>query len=392
MKPRLVASVLTIVAVGASVLCGKAGICDTHSTSHPFWVTAYYPVWEQQSNLPPDQIDYTAFTNLVQFVLTPTAAGALDFSAPTAVTPQISAPVIVLAHAAGDKVLICVGGSGSGQAFSQAITDANRSTLVSNLVQFVLARGYDGIDIDMEPINDSDTKNFEEFITQLRAALTSADPKLLLTAAGTPAPGGNPAMYAAIAGDFDQINIMTYDLSGTWDGWKTWYNSSLYPDGSTYMINTVPYPSASTVLQRYEAAGIPASKLGIGLAFYGDVWSGADGPTQSITGVTISDLGYNAIMDKYYSPTTYHWDSTAHAPYLSIHNAAPAQNMFISYDDERLCTEKVIYARQHALGGVSIFEIGDGYRPNQPAGSRDALLQAVKKAWKSPIPRSVTLP
>jgi chitinase len=352
-------------------------------TGHALWVTAYYPVWEQQSNLPPDQIDYSAFSDLIQFAVMPTASGGIDQSSPTAVTPAISQAVITPAHAAGDKVLICIGGSGSGPAFSQAIADGVRDTLINNLMSLVTTRGYDGIDVDMEPINPSDVPNFATFVQALHAKMKAANPKLLLTAAASPEPGGQPAMFASLHTDFDQINIMTYDLSGTWDGFKTWYNSSLYGDGSVLMTDTVAYPSVSEVLQRYITAGTPKSELGIGIAFYGDVWTPATGPTQAISGVTITQLGYNTILDTCYSPSAYHWDDTAKAPYLTIPATAQSPAKFITYDDTRLAAAKVRFARSEGIGGVTLFEIGDGYRPAQPAGQRDALLQAVKRAWRS---------
>ena len=54
--------------------------------------------------------------------------------------------------------------------------------------------------------------------------------------------------------------------------------------------------------------------------------------------------------------------------------------MFISYDDEHTCQAKVSYARNRRLGGVMIWEIGQGYRSTQPSGQRDPLLQAMKHA------------
>ena len=56
----------------------------------------------------------------------------------------------------------------------------------------------------------------------------------------------------------------------------------------------------------------------------------------------------------------------------------------MSYDDERLCAEKVAYAQREHLGGVMIWELGSGYRAAQPEDKKDVLLQAVKMAWKNP--------
>ncbi len=46
-----------------------------------------------------------------------------------------------------------------------------------------------------------------------------------------------------------------------------------------------PYPSADQMVRDYVAAGIQPSKIVLGLAFYGYVWTGIDGPRESIATV-----------------------------------------------------------------------------------------------------------
>ena len=359
----------------------------------PLWTTAYYPVWVQNGDLPPDKIDYSAVTHLIHFSIVPRPDGTIEdtiHGTLNAITPAQSRDVVTHAHAAGDKVLVCLGGAGSGPSISPVLTDAMRGVFIKNLLGFISTRGYDGIDLDMEPINPPDEGNFVSFIRELRTAMKSVNPKWLLTFPASGEPGNQPKLCALLQDDFDQINIQTYDLSGKWDGFKTWYNGSLYGEGQTLLTPTRPYPSVDEKVHLYEAAGVPKAKIGIGIAFYGYVWTGANGPTQSLQGVSLTTLGYNAIMDQYFHPSVYHWDALAHAPYLSIGTAQDADRKFISYDNARLASEKVLYARTHGLGGVIIWELGDGYRASQPAGLRDSLLQAVKKAAHVPLTAQTT--
>jgi chitinase len=351
-----------------------------------FWVTAYYPVWEQRTNLPPKKIDYTAMTEIIQFSIMPTSTGDIDQTGYNAVTPSLSQDLVVRAHEAGDRVLICLGGANSEAALSTVIAPALQATFIGNLITFVKTRGYDGIDIDMEPVAAADTPNFVTFIQNLRSALNAVRPNMLLTAAAQPAVGLQQPLFAQLQADFDQINVMTYDLSGPWPGFKSWYNSSLYDNGAQMLTSTVPYPSVTATLQHYCDAGVTPSKIGLGIAFYGYVWTGANGPTQDLQNVTVQPVNYRSIMDQYYNPSDYLWDSTAHSPYLSITATDPSQSKFISYDDQQLCFEKVMYARQHHFGGVFIFELGGGFRPSQPPGSQDQLLQSVKAAWRQKLP------
>ncbi len=347
------------------------------------WVSAYYPVWNQTGGMSPDKIDYSAITHLIHFAIVPRADGTIEdtiHGTLNAVTPAQSQDVISHAHAGGDKVLICLGGAGTGPSISPVITDAMRGVFIKNLIGFVSTRGYDGLDIDMEPILPADGGNFVKFVHELRVQMKATNPRWLLTFPASGEPGSQPKLCALLQNDFDQINIQTYDLSGKWDGFKTWYNGSLYGNGKTLMTDTRPYPSADEKVRLYLAAGVPKAKLGIGIAFYGYIWTGANGPAQSVQGTSLETPAYNTIMDQYFRPNLYHWDANAHAPYLSIGAPQSKEGKFISYDDARLTREKVLYARTQGLGGVIIWELGDGYRKSQPAGHRDALLQVVKQA------------
>ncbi len=338
------------------------------------WVTAYYAVWVQQAGtLTPAQIDYSAFSHLIHFAVVPAPDGSIDTSKDN-ITPADSAAVIAPAHKAGRKVLLSVGGWLTAAAFRSAYSDAHRTAFIANLVQMVQSRGYDGLDIDMEPLEASDAPGYAAFIRQLRAQMTAASPHLLLTAATA----AQPELFARLSSSFNQINLMTYDLAGPWTGFKTWHNSALY-GGQTPMNPGQPFPSASGMVERFIAAGVPRRKLGIGAAFYGTVWTGADAPGLPISGVTMqTGVTYAAIMNTYYQPGRVRWDSAAQAPYLSIDGPV---KRFVSYDNEMLCRKKVAYARAQGLGGVMVWELGSGYCPARPAGQREPLLSAIKRAW-----------
>ena len=377
---KLAPAVLLLAALSASA----ALAAPTHRSKsptpkpRPLWVSAYYAVWEQQAGTPaPSAIDYSAFSHLIHFAILPAADGSIDTSKDT-ITPAESEAVLVPAHKAGRKVLLSVGGWLSSTAFRSAYSDAHRAVFIANLVQIAKSRGYDGLDIDMEPLEATDAPGYETFVQQLRAQMTASDPKLLLTAAVA----AQPELLARLSPQFDQINLMTYDLAGPWPGFKTWYNAALYGNGATPMNPGQPFPSASGMVQRFIAAGVPRQKLGIGAAFYGIVWTGADAPGQPISGVTMkSGIPYAEVMDTYFKPSRYHWDALAQAPYLSIDGP---QKQFVSYDDETLCAKKVAYARAQDLGGVMLWEIGTGYCANRPAGQKEPLLAAVKRAWLLP--------
>jgi chitinase len=86
-----------------------------------------------------------------------------------------------------------------------------------------------------------------------------------------------PKIFAPLQDQFDQINVMTYDISGTWEGWETWHNAPLHNGGLLFASNKQPLPSIETKIQMWRDSGLPAKKLGLGLPFYGYVWRGATG-------------------------------------------------------------------------------------------------------------------
>ena len=350
--------------------CLQINNSASHAQTGP-WATAYYAGWMQgQSNngyLPAQNIDYNAVTHVVHFSIVPNGDGSLNSSG-NSITAGNSSELLSRAHAAGKKVLISVGGWGSDAGFRGATSAATRALFVANLVNFVTSRGYDGIDIDWEVLQSSDAAQFTAFITALRTALNVISPRPLLTAATA----WQPSIFAQVHSQFDQINIMTYDLSGAWPGWVTWHNAPVYDGGYRFPGVGTLVPSVNGTVDAFIGAGIPANKLGIGIDFYGYVWSGGSGtstggvtePRQSWTSApTVQDnVPYYTIMQNYYQSQYYRWDDAAQAAYLRIDNASAANCKFISYDDETTVQKKFDYVRTKGIGGVIIWELGGGYR------------------------------
>ncbi len=345
-------------------------------------VTAYYPGY-RQSYLTPSNIDFSALTHAIHFSVVPNADGTLTIA--NGLTPAYSSSLVSAAHAAGRKALICVGGANSQSGFQGATTPAHLAAFVDNLTNFMATYHYDGVDLDWEPLDTSDTTQFTNLVNSLRQALDRFAARPLLTVATA----SQPALFANLQGTFDQINLMTYDLAGPWPGWVTWFNSPIYDSGYRFPSTGGLIPSSDGMVHDFIAAGVAPAKLAVGIAFYGVVWAGGTGtstggaalPRQSwTTAPTTTAIAYFDLMSTYFQSNLYHWDASAQSAYLSLDNAGSSNDKFISYDDEHTCQAKVSYARNQGLGGVMIWEIGQGYRSSQPSGQRDPLLQAIKQA------------
>ncbi len=360
--------------------------------------------------LPTKDVDFTAMTVVAHMSLSLTAEGTLD-SLSNSITQTNSADLISAAHRVGTKVIITIGGWATESRFESSTGPQYFSTFVSNIVGFVKDRGYDGVDIDWEPLTPADTAHFVRLITTLREALPS--PRYLLTS--TAGDGQPYAVFAHVQQYLDQINIMTYDLSWPSPGCLTWYNGAVYSNGVKYQSTHAPVPSCDVIVQKFLSAGVSASKLGIGSELAGFVWkggviidgagdttstgNGATGPDQEWAGYldqggspfapkVTSDVplysfdGKTSIMNQYYAPDRYHWDAGAEAAYLSIDNPGADNDYFISYDDTNAIAAKFAYIKKEHLGGIIIYELGMGY----PGNGTFPLLESLKRYMNGDFP------
>ncbi len=354
------------------------------------WVTGYYPGYE---SMPVNSIDFSVVTHVIHFALVPQSDGAVDSTANGLTTAAVS-NLVSAAHAAGRKALVCVGGAGAEANFLRATTSANLGTFVNNIVTFMSSNKYDGVDLDWEPFASSDETQYTNLVYSLRKALNGFPSPKLLTVASPSAPeyGDAPvifSMLSAAQSQFDQINIMTYDMSGAYEGWVTWFNSPIYDGGYTFPGTSEVVPSINASISNFLQAGVQSSKLGVGTAFYGDIWTGGPGLTQPRQGwntnaPTVTQVSYAKIINTYYQPALYHWDTAAQAPYLGITKSPASNDIFLSYDDSRSSQSKISIARNLHLGGVMIWELAQDYFPTMPAGQRTPLTSALKSALATP--------
>jgi len=355
------------------------------------WVTGYYPGY-RTGVMAPSNIDFTVITHVIHFSLIPNSDGTVN-SNDNSLSASACTNLVQLAHAAGRKALICVGGAGTEPDFLAATTAANLSKFVSSISNFVAAYSYDGVDIDWEPFNSADTNQYTNFVVAMRAAL-GTNRLLTVAAPAYPEYGDSPtaefAMLAAVQNEFDQINAMTYDLSGAYEGWVTWYNSPIYDGGYTFPGTSELVTSINGTVSNFVGNGVSPSKLGVATAFYGDIWTGGPGVTgprqswPSTNAPVVSSYTYQQLVAGYYQSNLYHWDSVAQAAYLGITNVPGSNDMFISYDDAHATEAKVSYARNMRLGGIMIWELSQDYNSAAPAGQRMPLSSALKQVLATP--------
>jgi len=346
----------------------------TPAASH--WIMGYYAGYEAEL-YPVDDIAWATMTHVAVAFYLPESDGTLaeHLFIDDVNGPLVARALIAAGHAHGVKVLASVGGAGMHDAFVGAADDGTRAHFVANIVSLVTRYGYDGVDLDWEPVEAADAADVTALVADLRAALPDAVLTMPVGFENANFPS-NLSLYATLAAELDQLNIMSYGMTGAYDGWQSWHSSLLA--GETPSTPT----SITQSVAAYRAAGVPAAKLGLGAGFYGTCYTPpVSGPNQALGGAVIGAddgaISYTNIVSDYDSPAARRWDELAQVPYLSFATATgPAGCGFITYEDARSLGDKGAWIEAQGLGGIIIWTIAQGHVAN--TADPDPLLHALK--------------
>lgn len=291
-----------------------------------------------------------------------------------------------LAHQHGVKVLLSIGGWADSYNFPEVASgSATRGTFAHSCVERIKEFGFDGIDIDWEfpgyvehKGTPKDKINCTLLLQAVRDSLNALGKqtgrKYLLSAA-LPAGAETASGFEIekIAPLLDMLNVMTYDFSGPWDS-LSGYNSPLYSPRSDDSVRNV-----DAAFKLYsELYKIPASKINIGVPFYGHTFTSCVAPYSKFDGedtVHFSSHGsdYNDIV-KLMGNFKRYWDDYAKVPYL----VSAEWNEFISYDDEESVAAKAQYVLDNNAHGIGIWEITGDYLPNGTSPLLDVIYEKFK--------------
>ncbi|WP_374214465.1 glycosyl hydrolase family 18 protein [Streptomyces sp. Je 1-79] len=216
---------------------------------------------------------------------------------------------------------------------------------------------FDGIDLDWEYPNacglSCDTSGPASFKNMMQAMRAKFGSNNLVTAAVTAdaSSGGkiDAADYAGAAQYMNWFNVMTYDFFGAWAAQGPTAPHS--PLTSYAGIPQAGFNSAEAIA-KFKAKGVPASKLLLGIGFYGRGWTGV---TQSAPGGTATGPAagtYEQGIEDYKvlknsCPATGTIAGTAYAH---------CGSNWWSYDTPATVTSKMSWAKNQGLGGAFFWE------------------------------------
>ena len=143
-------------------------------------------------------------------------------------------------------------------------TDVSRDAHAEALRQLVVTNAFDGIDLDYESLPSTLRVNFSAFVALLGQKLHQSGKTLSVTVAPKTSdsqtwagPGGQD--WIAIGGAADSVKVMAYD-----------YHYSGGPAGDLSPLDWLD------AVATYAESRMPASKVMIGLPWFGHDWSGTN--------------------------------------------------------------------------------------------------------------------
>ena len=230
------------------------------------------------------------------------------------------------------KVLVSIGGWGSGRFSEMAADEHYRTSFAADCMRAVEEYALDGIDIDWEyPTSHSadisasldDTRNFTLLMRDIREAI---GPDHLLTFADYA--DTTYVDYREVMPYVDFVNLMTYDMAN-----PPHHHSALFRSDITGGL------SVSEAVEHHLLAGVPLSQLVVGMPFYGRASQDYKGQRP---------------FGKMQFEGLYHerWDSVAQVPFLVDDEG----KMVLAHENERSIALKCQYILAKGLRGAMYWD------------------------------------
>ena len=314
----------------------------------PHEVFGFAPYWTLPSA---SGFDLNDLTTVAYFGVDANPDGSLTQNDPgwNGYQSQALADLISRAHAAGDRVVLSV------ECFDQSSLDrltsdaGAQATLANNLIAAVAGKSMDGLNIDFEGIGSADRAGMVNLVKYLSARVRAANQHWQLTVdtyAGSATDSAGFFDVASMAPAVDAFFVMAYDM---------------YQSGVASPNAPLQGPGANDeqAVEAY-ASVVPASKVILGVPFYGYSWQTAsNGPRAQATSGPVP-VSYAQLVG---ASLPIYWDPQGQVPWTAYQD--PEQQWHeVYFDDPQSVALKAQAADYAHILGVGIWALGmDGNDP-----------------------------
>lgn len=238
------------------------------------------------------------------------------------------------------KVIAAIGGWGADGFSDAALTPTSRYNFARQVNKLINQYKLDGVDIDWEyPATSAggiksrpvDRENFTLLLTAIRDVIGD-DKWLSVAATGDKGYINRSVEIDKIAPLINYFNLMSYDFTAGETGeLGKRHHANLYDSDLS-----LPGYNVDLWIKNLEAAGMPSSKILLGVPFYGRLGANITRSYDELRKNYINKNGYE-----------YKFDAKAQAPYL-----VKDGNFAMSYDDPLSIYLKSQYILKNCLGGI----------------------------------------
>ena len=326
----------------------------------PYWSLAQHANW-----------NYNLLSTVAYFGLDVNGDGSFATSTQgwTGWNSQELVDTINRAHQAGHRAVVVIKAFDEGT-INAIVTTGATQTAINNTIAAIASKNLDGVNIDFEGYSSSSYPNIQSglsnFAAQMTAQVHQRFPGSLVTIdtySGSASWDGGFFNIGQLAPAVDGLFVMAYDMGfGNLSGHAA-------PNAP---LNGWTYNDTTAVAQYLSKA--PASKVILGVPYYGYKWSTSTADPYSATTSGATAEPYSAVAGDFAcaQKLSLNWDSTAQSPWASWWS--PAANdpcggnhnswRELYYDDATSLGLKYDLATANSLQGVGMWALGyDGNAP-----------------------------
>jgi len=314
----------------------------------------FLPYWLMNQTM----VDYLAgvpVSTLALFSVTTTNSGSVRTTDTgyRRITGPIGQALIAGAHARHQRVELVYtsfGATANHRIFGPSpVARARHAIAAQQLATLALDLGFDGLDVDVERIDDVDVPGYAAFLVDLRSDLDHAGHRgaTTISVATTADHQGAIEALDAVNAGVDRVFLMGYDYH--WSGSSPGATAPIHSRDTAHDL--------TTSIVDYVQTGVPRTKILLGLPLYGMSWpvSGPDPLAVALgKGSTFIPSSHAAqLLAPGFAPLS---DDQETAEWFTSQSGATWTATY--YDSPRTLQPKLELARVQGLAGAGFWALG----------------------------------